>query len=1106
MNDINNDIPSPVEEGVVDNYKKFFNKNNHFNNSLKESYIPSLNKKEKVQEELFPILTGKELPVKEMSDNAAEALAVASAIGLVGLGMGLFSLVNKGIDKLFGNKKSSGSTKINRKSADTLKKLGKEFMDTQTIDSNERRNAYNDAIKLLKQYYPKEYVKKHFGISLIGGEWNEPSDFYKGKINICDFAFINSASQEIPGYEEIRKKNLPEDEEDEQREIAKNKYHKTIREMLNFINKDLAKKYKGKYRVYCEEFDDYWDIYGEGDGDEGVLIIADVDIISRMKSYVSNHAAKESFTLINNEAGPVEEVSFSTAGRAILGILSTLGIGYGIKKFIDHKKSKIEEKPAPGFNEDEFLNNNPVDTEKREAVYKGAIAIVKKIFGKHIQYVGSKNFDPNVFIGKAKPKINDIFVIDLCRILDFTENPEVVKVFNTLDDEKEKQAFVKKEFPKWDQEIRKLLKKAQDEIQKKFGTKYELEFGSVNDWCVLCMIDTAYVTKLASASRAARESTEVVSEAEPVEEGLKDFGEKALGMLAMSGLGAIAIGGVLLLDKGLDRLINGKEHSEKLKSEKIKKELLENVKKLAEEFMKNQKINSSERRKVLGDAYSLIENHFDKDLLRKGAIWKDNLWEDQSDFINGKINLVDFAFTDSYHQEIQTTKANWLDVLRKCKKEVNNELKKKYHNKYRIFFEELDDEFWDYYGQGDGDEGGVIIVDVEMSNKVLSYIKSKYQHIKNSEDEEDDNIDTKIHHKMYESTEVATESTVTNIAKVLGWFAVLVGAAAYKRRKDNKEAYEKAKKEQEAMVKERSKEISEYAKQTDYVAKHPVDTKERKAVLNYAYKAIEKAVDKYYISMLDTNGNATSFTGENKDPLIPDVFCIDVCSLTPPEQFDDEYEHEEEWEKDVDPLVSDANKELQKKFGKKYSLVREDHMIFLIDTTYKAGLLNAVKENYAPFMDVYTAALEGWGIAFTRFAVKHNLPFANKLEDKVWEWSESTVNQLTNIPEFKEYVLREAPKAYEDAYLKNNNLSINVNADMIAEFEEEYEDTEAYNKVDKRNCCFCKKIGRFYVGIFGDKSHIHGVWLLMSDSKNKKIYAKALPAPDKEINKFKYQK
>lgn len=604
--------------------------------------------KEATQNELFHDLTGKEIPVNEMSDNAAEALAVASAIGLVGLGMGLFSLVNKGIDKLFGNKKSSGSTKINRKSADTLKKLGKEFMDTQTIDSNERRNVYNDAIKLLKLYYPKEYVKKHFGISLIGGEWNEPSDFYKGKINICDFAFIHSASQEIPGYEEIRKKNLPDDEEDEQREIARNKYHKTIREMLNSINKDLTKKYKGKYRVYCEEFDDYWDIYGEGDGDEGVLIIADVDMINRMKSYVSNHATKESFT------------------------------------------------------------------------------------------------------------------------------------------------------------------------------------------------------------------------------------------------------------------------------------------------------------------------------------------------------------------------------------------------------------------------------------------------------------------------EVATESTATNVAKVLGWFAVLVGAAAYKRRKDNKEAYEKAKKEQEAMVKERSKEIAEYAKQTDYVAKHPVNTKERKAVLDYAYKVIEKAVDKCYISMLDTNGNWTSFTGENKDPLIPDVFCIDVCSLTPPEHLD--YEYEEEWEKDVDPLVSDANKELQKKFGKKYSLVREDYMIFLIDTTYKAGLLNAVKENYTPFMDTYTAALEGWGIAFTRFAVKHNLPFANKLEDKIWEWSESTVNQLTNIPEFKEYILREAPKAYDEAYLRNNNLSINVNADMISEFEEEYEDSEAYHKVDKKNCCFCKKIGKFYVGVFGDKSHIHGVWLLMSDSKNKKIYAKALPAPEKELNKFKYQK
>ena len=417
--------------------------------------------KEATQNELFHDLTGNELPVNEMSDGAADALAVAGTFGIIGLGLGLFSLAAKGVNKLFGRETSnSENIKVSPQDAAKLKQLGQDFMETQEINSTERRKVYNEAIKLLKQYYPKEYTKQHCGISLIGGEWNDPSDFYKGKINICDIGFITSASQTVPGYDEILKKGLSEDEEEEQYEILRNKYHKAIRGVLNSINKDLTKKYKGKYRVYFEDFDDYWDIYGEGDGDEGAIIIADVDMINRMKSYISNHAVKE-------------------------------------------------------------------------------------------------------------------------------------------------------------------------------------------------------------------------------------------------------------------------------------------------------------------------------------------------------------------------------------------------------------------------------------------------------------------------STEVATESTATNVAKVLGWFAVLVGAAAYKRHKDNKEAYEKAKKEQEAMVKERSKEIAEYAKQTDYVAKHPVNTKERKAVLNYAYKVIEKAVDKYYISLLDTNGNWASFTGENKDPLIPDVFCIDVCSLTPPEHLD--YEYEEEWEKEIDPLVSDANKELQKKFGKKYS-------------------------------------------------------------------------------------------------------------------------------------------------------------------------------------------
>lgn len=637
-----------------------------------------------------------------------------------------------------------------------------------------------------------------------------------------------------------------------------------------------------------------------------------------------------------------------------------------------------------------------------------------------------------------------------------------------------------------------------------------IDFDSINDWDDDPEVQIAIIidpSKLVS-KEAAKESTMETAQEElfpiltgkelPVRE-MSDGKAGALALATTIGIAGLGCGVLAVISKGIEKLFGSHKSSG---SGTVSRDDIEKIKRLSQQFMDTQQINSSERRKVFGEAYGLLKKHFDPMYFKTKAIEQGTEWNDPADFYSGKINIIEFAFTQSEHQslvgddKIDSSLSNdeywkeydklakkWIADVTKAANAINKELSKKYNGKYRIFFEELDGGYWDYFGEGDGDEGAVVIVDVDMIDRMKSYIKN---------------------HAVEESTEIATESTATNVAKVLGWFAVLVGAAAYKRHKDNKEAYEKAKKEQEAMVKERSKEIAEYAKQTDYVAKHPVNTKERKAVLDYAYKVIGKAVDKCYISMLDTNGNWTSFTGENKDPLIPDVFCIDVCSLTPPEHLD--YEYEEEWEKDVDPLVSDANKELQKKFGKKYSLVREDYMIFLIDTTYKAGLLNAVKENYTPFMDTYTAAMEGWGIAFTRFAVKHNLPFANKLEDKIWEWSESTVNQLTNIPEFKEYILREAPKAYDEAYLRNNNLSINVNAEMISEFEEEYEDSEAYHKVDKKNCCFCKKIGKFYVGVFGDKSHIHGVWLLMSDSKNKKIYAKALPAPEKELNKFKYQK
>ena len=811
--------------------------------------------KEATQEALFQDLTGQ--PVKEMSDNAAEALAVASAIGLVGLGMGLFSLVNKGIDKLFGNKKSSSSsTKINRQSAAKLKQLGQQFMDTQNIDANERRSAFNDAIRLLKQYYPKEYIKQHFGISLIGGEWNEPSDFYKGKINICDFAFIHSASQEIPGYEEIRKKHLPEDEEYEQREAAKNKYHKTIREMLNSINKDLAKKYKGKYRVYCEEFDDYWDIYGEGDGDEGVLIIADVDIISRMKSYVKNHAVEESFTLIDNETEPVEEISLSTAGRAILGIISTLGIGYGIKKLMDRKNAKKEEKkPAPGFNEDEFLSNNPVDTEEREAVYKGATAIVKKVFGKHIQYVGSKNFDPNIFMGKVKPKMNDIFVIDLCRILDFIEIPEVVKVFNTLNDEKEKQAFVKKEFPKWDKEIRKLLNKAQDEIQKKFGTKYELEFGSVSDWCVLCMIDTAYVTKLASASHVARESTIIT-------EGIGT----AIGALGLIGLGALV----------------GKKILSKSKNDQQAAEQTEKLRAKYKAWLEENRANPKERAKVFADAKRMLRN-IDKENVEAAS---DRVSWMESRFLDGSSEIVAIGYIDPEKcKEIVT-----------IMKAFNRELAKKYGRK---FFAICD---------GEGPSGEA---------------------------------------KMIE----------------------------------------------------------------------------------------------------------------------------DIC--------------ESYWKVEAGTVLL-IDKDFKIKLDKHLS---ESH----------------VAESFIP-TDGYSAVSEGWGVAFTRFAVKHNLPFAQKLEDKIWQWSETTVNKLISLPEFKSYIDREASMVFKEEVKKNKNLSLKITPDMIEKFEETYADEAQFKKTESRNCCFCQKVGLYYIGVFGDKSHIHGVWLLMSDVRNRKIFAKALPAPsEEEMKKLCFQ-
>ena len=800
---------------------KFVPRNYIKNDSgIKESFS-SVSDKEAVQEELFPILTGKELPVKEMSDGKAGALALAATIGIAGLGCGVLAVIGKGIEKLFGSHKSSGSGTVSRDDIEKIKRLSQQFMDTQQINSSERRKVFGEAYGLLKKHFDPMYFKTK--AIEQGTEWNDPADFYSGKINIIEFAFTQSEHQSLVGDDKIDS-SLPNDEYWKEYDKLAKKWIADVTKAANAINKELSKKYNGKYRIFFEELDGgYWDYFGEGDGDEGAVVIVDVDMIDRMKSYIKNHAVEESFTEITTEAMDI----------------------------IKDAKASNDITPA--------LRKERLD----------AIKLAKQLLKKHFP----SDYKP-ILIGVSREY--EDFYEDISRM-----------------------SFLKHK-----------------------------------------------------------------------------------------------IAGEYLID-------------------------------------------------VVDDP-----------------------WE-----------------YDVSEKEISA-------VAKKAENAINKELEKKAPN-FRISFELL--------------HGCVLSAEEEIS--FVSLIDIRYCNLDGSFKAGISEIFAEIkkgwiqeynRRLANESTEVATEGwSKDDILTALGFLGI--GALAYKQHQWRKEDEAERAKEQKEQEEKAKRELEDFNKKENWIKKHPVDSKERLAVYNFAYKLI-RSDGKFLIMTDDELGldeedrqknDKDSFLGKGSC-LLPDYFMIDIAVLN--QECSDADERE---------IIKKCNDKIHRKFGNQYSLRVLDH-VYLVDVNLERSFIKSVHNG--PTKESTEVIYEGWGVAFTRFAVKHNLPFANKLEDKIWEWSESTVNQLTNIPEFKEYILREAPKAYDEAYLRNNNLSINVNADMISEFEEEYEDSEAYHKVDKKNCCFCKKIGKFYVGVFGDKSHIHGVWLLMSDSKNKKIYAKALPAPEKELNKFKYQK
>ena len=887
--------------------------------------------KEATQEELFPILTGKELPVNEMSDGKAGAIALATTIGIAGLGCGVLAVIGKGIEKLFGSHKSSSSGTVSRNDIEKIKRLSQQFMDTQQINSSERRKVFGEAYGLLKKHFDPMYFKTK--AIEQGTEWNDPADFYSGKINIIEFAFTQSEHQSLVGDDKIDS-NLPNDEYWKEYDKLAKKWIADVTKAANAINKELSKKYNGKYRIFFEELDGgYWDYFGEGDGDEGAVVIVDVDMIDRMKSYIKNHAVEESSTEVATKAEPVEEGIMSTiktglAGTAFVGAgLALWGIpiyfGYkALNKLGDKMEQDRMHKQHKAIEDKEKLikkeaENSPFYDE-RSAAFKEALKIITKLFTAKFK---DKNWlDP-------EPRADYFFLAGRTNMTFLGFVPSTLKS-QGIPGEDEYIAKLKKsgkyDYDELDEdgtdynlepyydEYNKFLDKLESDTNKKlskmFGGKFSILISDNHNIEEFASDDYDYPGFVLLVDKTRLKNGEKFIDFNNINNFLRESTEVATEGISNGALAAGIIGafwGTAAIGYGLYKILNPDLTYDKPSQispiAKAKMDKIKEMEEVSKEFMKTQDVDSSERRKVVAEAISLVKKHYPKDLDKRYDFAQKfgEYGSDAEDFYKGNCNLLSIGHTPSKWQEFhgsyeldldtpayEKAQKNWSATIAKCEAAVNKDLSKKFKGKYKVFFEEVEKGgWWEYCWTGDGDEGLVIVVDVDMINKLKDYIKNKSS--------------------VKESTEI-----------------------------------------------------------------------------------------------------------------------------------------------------------------------------------------------------IY----EGWGIAFTRFAVKHNLPFANKLEDKIWEWSESTVNQLTNIPEFKEYILREAPKAYDEAYLRNNNLSINVNADMISEFEEEYEDSEAYHKVDKKNCCFCKKIGKFYVGVFGDKSHIHGVWLLMSDSKNKKIYAKALPAPEKELNKFKYQK
>lgn len=274
-----------------------------------------------------------EVATEGVSNGALAAGIIGGFWGATAIGYGIYKILNP---KPTYYDKPSQISPIAKAKMDKIKELeeaSKEFMKTQDVDSYERRKVVAEAISLVKKHYPKDLDKRYDFAQEFGEYGSDAEDFYKGNCNLLSIGHTPSKWQEFPGSYEL-------DLDTPAYERAQKYWSTTIAKCEAAVNKGLSKKYKGKYKVFFEEVEKggWWEYCWTGDGDEGLVIVVDVDMINKLKDYIKNKSSvKEAYNELVFEGFGMRLASKATAagwGTAIISALASIST-FGAILFAD---------------------------------------------------------------------------------------------------------------------------------------------------------------------------------------------------------------------------------------------------------------------------------------------------------------------------------------------------------------------------------------------------------------------------------------------------------------------------------------------------------------------------------------------------------------------------------------------------------------------------------------------------------------------------------------------------------------------------------------------------------------------------------------------------